>query len=100
MDRTIPKCEVESVHVDGTVIAVPKEVTKSDEPALAPYVPPVVHIAKGNRQAKGRAKLLKALKRKAVTMSKRGLGRRLTDGEMRQVKGAAVQWMAAELAAV
>ncbi len=63
-------------------------------------LPPFQHIAKGNRQAKGRAKLLKALKRKAVTAAKRGLGRHLTDGEMRQVKGAAVQWMATEMAAV
>lgn len=100
MDRTVPKCEVEFVHVDGTVIAAPKEVAKSNEPVLAPYVSPVVHIAKGNRQAKGRAKLLKLLKRKAVTAAKRGLGRRLTDTEIRQAKGAAVQWMAAELAAV
>ena len=34
-------------------------------------LPPFQHIAKGNRQAKGRARLLKLLKRKAVTMSKR-----------------------------
>ena len=62
-------------------------------------LPPFQHIAKGNRQAKGRARLLKILKRKAVTMSKRVLGRRLTDDEMRRAKGAAVQWMAAEMAA-
>lgn len=63
-------------------------------------LPSFQHVAKGNRQAKGRAKLLKLLKRKTVTAAKRGLGRRLTDTEMRQVKGAAVQWMAAELAVV
>lgn len=63
-------------------------------------LPPFQHIAKGNRQAKGRVRLLKILKRKAVTMSKRILGRRLTDDEMHRAKGAAVQWMAAEMAAV
>lgn len=100
MDTTIPKCEVEFVHVDGTVIAVPKEVTKPDEPVLAPYVPPVVHIAKGNRQAKDRAKLLKLLKRRIVEVMKRQAGGRLTDTEMREAKGRAVNWMATELAAV
>jgi hypothetical protein len=78
--------------------AVPKEKPKIE--VEFGDLPPFQHIAKGNRQAKGRARLLKILKRKAVTMSKRVLGRCLTDDEMRQAKGAAVQWMATEMAAV
>lgn len=78
--------------------AVPKEKPKIE--VEFGDLPPFQHIAKGNRQAKNRARLFKILKRKAVTMSKRVLGRRLTDDEMRRAKGAAVQWMATEMAAV
>lgn len=63
-------------------------------------LPPFQHIAKGNRQAKDRARLLKILKRRIVEVMKRQAGGRLTDTEMREAKSRAVNWMAAELAAV
>lgn len=92
------KDDFDFLDYQGTVVAVPKEKAKIE--VKFGDLPPFQHAAKGNRQAKGRAKLLKLLKRKTATAAKRGLGRRLTGTEIRQVKGAAVQWLAAELAAV
>jgi hypothetical protein len=99
MQKTIrSKDDFDFLDHQGMTFAVPKEKPKIE--VEFGDLPPFQHIAKGNRQAKGRARLLKILKRKAVTMSKRVLGRRLTDDEMRRAKGAAVQWMATEMAAV
>lgn len=78
--------------------AVPKEKPKIE--VEFGDLPPFQHIAKGNRQAKGRARLLKLLKRRIVEVMKRQAGGRLTDTEMREAKSRAVNWMATELAAV
>ncbi len=99
MQETIrSKDDFDFLDFQGTMVAVPKEKPKIE--VEFGDSPPFQHVAKGNRRAKNRARLLKLLKRRIVEVMKRQAGGRLTDEEMREAKSRAVNWMATELAAV